>query len=182
MFANLFGDFVKGRDLSAYPTSIQNGILLHRRIDDYIDHHPAVIELLHDLYEHLPKVSSIAVDLFFDHLLAKRWETYHQLPLRTFIQNFYRAEIQHQSYFSSEFLYMISKMRERDWLFQYQYEYGLQKACSGVSSRISFPNALDTAPEVFKQFESRIADAFTIFMQDAAPYHQEFLDSLKGNM
>ena len=40
MYANLFGDFVKGKDLSMYSPQVQKGILLHRKIDDYIDNHP----------------------------------------------------------------------------------------------------------------------------------------------
>jgi len=70
MNANLYGDFVKGRDYSKYPLIIQGGITLHREIDDFIDHHPLVLELLHELYAPLPKVAGIAIDLYFDHLLT----------------------------------------------------------------------------------------------------------------
>ena len=50
MYYNLFGDFVKGSDLSRFPIKIQEGIRLHREIDHYIDHHPYVRKLLHKLY------------------------------------------------------------------------------------------------------------------------------------
>ena len=50
MLANLFGDFVKGKDLSAFQPEIQNGITLHRSIDNYIDSHPEVLRLLKILY------------------------------------------------------------------------------------------------------------------------------------
>ena len=34
MIANIFGDFVRGKDLSDYPEIIQKGITLHREIDN----------------------------------------------------------------------------------------------------------------------------------------------------
>jgi acyl carrier protein phosphodiesterase len=44
MHANLYGDFVKGKDLSQFDSTIQTGIRLHRKIDSYIDHHPDVLQ------------------------------------------------------------------------------------------------------------------------------------------
>lgn len=37
MIANLFGDFVKGKDYSYLPKIVQEGVFLHREIDDFID-------------------------------------------------------------------------------------------------------------------------------------------------
>ena len=37
---NLLGDFVKGRaQLEHYPLNIQNGVILHRHIDQFSDNH-----------------------------------------------------------------------------------------------------------------------------------------------
>jgi len=54
MRTNLFGDFVKGSHFKAFPEIIKEGIQLHRKIDDFIDNHPLVLELLHVLYPQLP--------------------------------------------------------------------------------------------------------------------------------
>ena len=35
MLANLFGDFVKGRDYSYLPQIVQTGVTLHREIDNF---------------------------------------------------------------------------------------------------------------------------------------------------
>lgn len=167
MHANLFGDFVKGKDLSKYPEIVQEGITLHRTIDSYIDHHPAIIELLHVLYEPLPKVAGIAVDLYFDHILAKRWNEYHPQPLNEFIDAFYEAPMEDRDYFNERYLFMIEKMKEKNWLYQYQFKHGLFKACHGVSNRISFPNVLNTAHSVFDDYEPQIIKAFEIYMEEA---------------
>lgn len=67
--ANLFGDFVKGKNLSHLPQEIQVGIRLHRAIDSFTDQHEAVKEILQLIRADLPKVAPIAIDLIFDHLL-----------------------------------------------------------------------------------------------------------------
>ena len=178
MLANLHGDFVRGKDLSRFPMKMQQGITLHRMIDDYIDHHPVVLELLHQLYEPLPKVAGIAVDLYFDHILAKEWDKFHSTPLDKFIDGFYNAQLENEAYYSPQFKLMMTRMKERNWLYQYQFEYGLMKACKGVSSRISFPNVLDSAHKVLKTYEKEVEKSFFAFMDDAIPHHKDFIENL----
>lgn len=178
MYANLHGDFVRGKDLSHFPKKMEQGIILHRMIDDYIDHHPSVLELLHILYEPLPKVAGIAVDLYFDHILAINWNEFHSTPLDQFIDGFYASLLENETHYSPKFKLMITRMKERNWLYQYQFEYGLMKACKGVSSRISFPNALDTAHKVFKIHEEEVQKCFYSFMEDAIPHHKDFIAQL----
>jgi acyl carrier protein phosphodiesterase len=167
MQANLFGDFVKGSNLSKYPPIIQQGILLHRNIDTYIDHHPAVIELMHHLYKSLPKISGIAVDLYFDHLLARNWDDYHPKKLEDFIAEFYDKMDLSNEVYSNHFRMVLSKMKEHNWLYQYQFMDGLKKMCNGVSMRISFPNSLSKAPKMFIENEALITAAFRTYMVDA---------------
>jgi acyl carrier protein phosphodiesterase len=180
MYANLFGDFVKGKDLSKYAPSVQQGIRLHRTIDSYIDNHPAVRELLHKLYPSLPKVAGIAIDLYFDHLLAKKWEEYHTIPLEQFIDTFHSFEIDQSNYENDLFNMVIRKMKEEKWLYHYKTMYGLTKACEGLSTRISFENVLHTAPDVFNELEIEIEKAFDLFMADAIPYFQNYFTSIKS--
>ena len=167
MQANLYGDFVKGKDLSNYPEKIQEGIRLHRRIDNFIDHHPDVIELLHKLYEPLPKVAGIAVDLYFDHLLAKNWKEFHTKEYDVFVNDFYNSIDFSSQHYSDQFYVMLTKMKEINWLHYYQFMEGLEKSSFGLSKRISFPNELAKAPTVFVQFEKDITEAFQKYMIDA---------------
>lgn len=167
MYANLFGDFVKGPDLQAYRPEIQAGIRLHRQIDHYIDHHPEVQALMHDLHAELPRISGIAVDLYFDHLLARQWADYHAEDFERFVSRFFTHPVQRSDYPKPEFWMVLDKMREGDWIGNYRYHHGLEFACRGLSRRISFPNALYTAPEVFLAHEERITRCFHTFMDDA---------------
>ena len=174
MYANLFGDYIKGRNYDYLPPLLQKGVHLHRTIDDFIDHHPVVVDLLHQLYADLPKIAGIAVDLYFDHLLARNWTSFHKESLRDFTNAFYNTPLEHEEHFTLEFQYMISKMKEFDWLYEYRKHEGLIKSCTGLSKRISFENVLGKAPEVFLEKESIIEEAFNNYMKDAIPFFNNY--------
>lgn len=175
MYANIYGDFVKGRDLSHHSQLVQNGIKLHRRIDDYIDHHPVIIELTHHLYKDLPKVAGIAVDLYFDYLLAKNWKKYHTSDYMTFIQAFENAKIDRAIFQKEHFWNVMDRMKAGEWLKHSQSIYGLKKSSQGVSNLISFENVLHEAPGVFERNEARIEEAFHQFMKEAIPFFDNYI-------
>lgn len=170
MYANLFGDHVKGSDYSHFPEIVQTGISLHRSIDNYIDHHPKVVELMHKLYPELPKVTGIAIDLFFDHLLAIHWKKYHSDEYFEFLETFYSYSPQNWDSFSPHFQTLITTMKERKWMNYYPQFEGLVKATQGVGSRISFPNKLPMASSVFLGHRDEIETCFQLFMKDAIEY------------
>lgn len=168
--ANLFGDFVKGKKYLEYPEHIQKGVLLHRRIDDFIDHHYEVIHLIHTIRGHLPKVAPIAVDIYFDHLLAKNWNLYHPVELPVFLQNFYsQIDLVNEPY-PSDFKQFMSLLIERNWISHYHTEEGLYRMCQGVSNKLSFENALTNGHIVFQHFENEITSCFHEYMRDANEY------------
>ena len=167
MISNLYGDFVKGRDLSHFSDKTRKGIVLHRAIDQYIDTHSEVRKLLHVLYPQLPKVSGIAVDLFFDHLLAKNWSNFHHLDLDSFLERFYRTLNTDNEEFTTEFKSMIKQLVKVNWISYYPEVSGLEKALHGVSSRISFANELKNGLPVFLENQKLIENTFEIYMRDA---------------
>src|SRR5690554_7004125 len=122
MLANLFGDFVKGKDYTYLPEDVQRGVLLHRQIDDYVDHHPKVTELRLMLYKDLPKIAGIAIDLYFDHLLAKQWKFYHNKNLFDYIDSFlsYALNPNHLTYkekgfaYPQSFIHLLQIIKEKN--------------------------------------------------------------------
>lgn len=165
--ANLFGDFVKGKQYLNYSEKIQKGILLHRKIDSYIDNHAAVKALTKKLYTQLPKVAPVAIDIYFDHLLAKNWNTFHSSDLSSFLSAFYSESKLYESEYPGNFIAFLNQMREKNWFIHYATEFGLQKMCDGVSSKFSFPNELIHGYTVYKSHEDNIIQVFNLFMDDA---------------
>lgn len=167
MICNLYGDHVKGKKYTSYPSKIIDGILLHREIDHFIDNHPEVLALKKLLYTDLPKVSGVAVDLYFDHLLAKNWKKYHFEELSNFLNSFFQFSSNYETFMKEEFKEFLFHLRFNRWLEHYSSSYGLEKLCQGVSSKLSFQNKLIQAPKYFELFEKEIEFAFEAFMIDA---------------
>jgi acyl carrier protein phosphodiesterase len=170
MYANLFGDFAKGSNLSAYPDLIQEGIRLHRSIDFFIDNHQEVKKLRKEMYISLPKVSGIAVDLLFDHLLAKYWSRFSYLEYQRYLDDFYEYHIALLDYYPIEFHFFIDNLKKYRWMNVYHQEYGLIKMSEGVSKKISFENKLQNLPDFYQKKMAFIHDVFNVFMADALTY------------
>lgn len=175
MLANLYGDFVKGKDYTYLPEDVQRGVLLHRQIDDYVDHHPKVTELRLMLYKDLPKIAGIAIDLYFDHLLAKQWKFYHNKNLFDYIDSFlsYALNPNHLTYkekgfaYPQSFIHLLRIINEKNIIKRYVEIEGLAFASTGLSKRLSFPNNLFEAVAVFHQHEKEISATFDDYMTDA---------------
>ncbi|MBP6091769.1 MAG: acyl carrier protein phosphodiesterase [Crocinitomicaceae bacterium] len=167
MHANLFGDFVKGKHYEKYSDLVQKGVLLHRSIDHFIDTNEQVVKLMRTLYTDLPKISSVAIDLYFDHLLARYWDKFHQMSLTTYLTNFYNHQPYNWEEYPEVFQHFLVKMKSYKWMSYYHSHEGLTKACHGVSSRISFENQLKNAPSIFLSREQEITSVFFQYMEAA---------------
>jgi acyl carrier protein phosphodiesterase len=165
--ANLFGDHVKGTHFDQYSPKIVNGIILHREIDNYIDTHPSVKKILPILRTSLPKVAGIAIDLYFDHLLAKNWKLFHPTPLNDFLQSFYMQIKGNTQIYPDFFLEYLQKMIDYNWMSHYYTKGGLNKMCHGVSQKLSFKNQLVNGLHVYNAHEKLIETAFHEYMSDA---------------
>lgn len=132
----LLGDFVKGNDYLGYSAEIQLGILLHRLIDSYTDQHP-LFKASQQLLTLTPRrVSGIAVDMLFDHLLASRWPEFHHQSLQRFAQQVYREFDADRQHMPDRAAHVSRMMGQGDWLGTYRNTAGLQRALEGVSRRL----------------------------------------------
>lgn len=69
-------DFVKGNKKESYPDHVWKGIVLHRKIDEFTDNHPAVREAVNLLRPAFGRYSAIILDMYFDHILAQNFSKY----------------------------------------------------------------------------------------------------------
>lgn len=63
---------------------MQQGILLHRRIDAFSDTHPLVKEAVHLVKEVGGRYAAVVTDIFFDHFLAVDFRLYATCSLGSF--------------------------------------------------------------------------------------------------
>lgn len=86
---NFIGDFVKGHPGNRYPSKISEGILLHRKIDEFTDAHPVVRETVAIVRPVFGRYSAIVVDMYFDHFLAANFNRYSHQSIHLFAFRFY---------------------------------------------------------------------------------------------
>lgn len=86
---NLLADLVRGPQRDLMGAQFRRGAALHRVIDAYTDAHPIVRRSRLRLSPDHRRFSGVLIDIFYDHLLASRWEQYSPEPLARFTQHFY---------------------------------------------------------------------------------------------
>ncbi|MEE4298718.1 MAG: ACP phosphodiesterase [Pseudomonadales bacterium] len=70
------GDFVRGRLGGRFPERVEAGIRLHRFVDVYTDAHPVVREMVDLFPPQQRRWAPVALDVWFDHLLARDFEVH----------------------------------------------------------------------------------------------------------
>ena len=166
MYANLFGDFVKGSSyLNTYSNKIVQGVKLHREIDHYFNTHSSILNVQRKLYKDLPKVSGIAMDLYADYYIASNWNDYSDLLYQDYLDTFYAYDPFLKNSYPSHFKEFIYVLKKKRWMDYYNQEIGLDFASKGVSKRILFPNSLGLALDVYKLNKCSIDNAISTFMK-----------------
>lgn len=175
MLLNLYADFIKGRVEKIRPNKLKNAVTLHRKIDDLIDRHEKVVDLKLLLFKDLPKVAGIAIDLYFDHLLAMHWSKYHPSTLQSFVDLFFETafpmmddfEERKELLFTPRFKFLLDKIYTEKWIINYENIDGLEFACRGLSKRLTFENNLYQGHLVFIKHQEKIETTFYDFMKSA---------------
>nr|WP_315481315.1 ACP phosphodiesterase [uncultured Undibacterium sp.] len=137
MLGALLGDFFKMNGASQYPITIAQEIILHRKIDSYTDQHPLIQDARSLFAPNRRRYAGIALDIFYDHVLAKHWQHYSDLDLSVFIQEFYQALLARKNLFTETLAYAAPRMVAQDWLGSYMAFDGIDTAIQRVSTRLS---------------------------------------------
>jgi acyl carrier protein phosphodiesterase len=171
-FGNFIGDHVKGNMLLLLPGSIRNGVILHRKIDHYTDHHPVVLQSKERLRPLFRKYAPVITDIFYDHFLAKNWDDYSGVKLHQFADDFYKLTENYQEVMPSRTRYMLPYMISNNWLVSYAGLEGTHKALTGMSKRTSFDSGMERAVEELKTNYPLYEKEFRIFFSDLESYVQ----------
>lgn len=94
LLGGFLGDFVKGRLTGQRPRDIEAGIQLHRNIDAFTDAHPITQASRNRFPPSTRRMAGIAVDIFYDHILAVNWHHYSGVRLEVFEEDCFRRLLQ----------------------------------------------------------------------------------------
>ena len=182
LLGNLLGDFVKGDPSKQYQADISNGIKLHRFVDRITDHHPIVEECKPHFKGAARRFAPIALDMFWDHCLAKHWHTFHQCSLDQFVSDVYqRVDRDVGDDLPERFLLLHSKMWSGGWLQSYLDLENIEFALHRMSKRSPRLADLTTTFAVLDQeyviLEAKFPALYSDVLQQALGFHQQLLNA-----
>lgn len=156
MVGNFIGDFVKGKTHERYTPLIQKGILLHRVIDSFTDHHASTKQCCQLLKAGYGRYSGVIVDVFFDHFLAANWSTiYPDIPLKEFVSSVHRILIRHYFHLPGEVKGFLPFLINSRRLENYQYRSGIERALQIMTRHTSLSSQV---PYAMQQLENHYAE------------------------
>lgn len=179
MLGNFIADFIKGKEAESYQRDVYLGILLHREIDFFTDRHRQVAESKQRLWQRHRHYSSVIVDIFYDHFLAKTWHEYSITPLEDFACHAYSTIQRFDNLLPQKVKQVLPHMIVNNWLVNYGKLEGINRAMQGIARRASFPSEMAGAIEDLQKDYERFENDFRIFFPELATHSRTCLRKLE---
>ena len=176
---NLLGDYVKGRverfEHPGITDRLRTGIQMHRTIDAFSDRHPAVHRSKRILSAEYGRLSGVIVDMFYDHVLARRWTEHHPRPLQDYAQEVYRTLNGNLHRLPAPVHPLIMSMSRGDWLRGYASQRGIERALQGMAQRRPVAAQIGTAGRLLDDHFELLSADFDEFLPELRVRCAEFL-------
>jgi acyl carrier protein phosphodiesterase len=163
---NFMADGIRGKHFESYPLEIQKGIILHRAIDTFTDAHPIFRQSTKKLHEKYHHYAGVIVDVFYDHFLAKNWNTYSDEKLEEFVERFYQSLHNNPDILSDRTKGMMPYMIEHNWLVSYQTVDGINRILTQMDQRTKNESKMRFATNELSEFYPEFENEFTNFFQE----------------
>ena len=167
---NFMADGIRGRQYEKYPLEIQKGIILHRAIDTFTDAHPIFRQSTKRLHQNYHHYAGVIVDVFYDHFLAKNWNTYSDERLEDFVARFYQSLSDNKSVLSERTLMVMPYMFAQNWLVSYQTVEGINRILTQMDHRTKNLSKMRFATNELSEFYSEFENEFTKFFEELITY------------
>jgi acyl carrier protein phosphodiesterase len=162
LLGSLYGDFVKGPLVGRFSSKTEAAIQLHRTIDAFTDSHELVKRALSRFPDEKRRYAGIALDMFFDHCLARDWEEYSGVPLKRFAQAIYGI-LESEPSLPPSLAKVVPLMISEDWLCAYKDIEMIGYGLGIISKRLSRPEGLDGLFEHLKDNYELLSTDFREF-------------------
>ncbi|MFE3847817.1 ACP phosphodiesterase [Flavobacterium sp. LB3P45] len=163
---NFMADGIRGKHFESYPLEIQKGIILHRAIDTFTDAHPIFRQSTKKLHQNYHHYAGVIVDVFYDHFLAKNWNTYSDEKLEEFVARFYQSLQDNHTTLSERTKEIMPYMIEQNWLVSYQTVEGINRILTQMDQRTKNESKMRFATNELSEFYTEFEKEFTNFFQE----------------
>lgn len=170
---NFIADGIRGKDYENYETDIKTGILLHRQIDSYADAHPTFRLSTKRLHKNYGHYAGVIVDILYDHFLAKNWDSYSDIPLDEYVEDFYQALENHFDILPNRIKHLMPYMIADNWLYNYQSIEGISRVLDGMNRRTKNRSKMNKAINELQEFYTEFEAEFTSFFKEMINFSTE---------
>lgn len=167
---NFLGDHIKGRNLSQFPEGVRRGIVLHRQIDYFTDHHDIVRKSMSRLRKKYHKYAGVIVDILYDHYLSVEWKHYSDESLSSFIRDNYAILIRNYDMLPSRVKWQLPIIIGRNTLGTYGQLKGIKETYKIMSRHTSLPDESRFAMRVIRNHYEDFRNEFNFFFPDIIEY------------
>ena len=172
MIGNFMADAIKGNSYQNFEEEIQQGILLHRKIDTFTDQHPIVKQSKRRLNSRYNHFGGIIIDIFYDHFLAKNWTQFSNIPLELYVSEVYLILQKSRKIYPSKLNRLLYFMVLENWLLNYQNTDEIKKVIKIMSHRTKYQSYMELATEDLLLYYEDFEQDFLIFFKDIAEFSQ----------
>jgi acyl carrier protein phosphodiesterase len=160
----MLGDFVRGTPDPALPEAVRKGITLHRAVDSYTDRHPEVVAARALFAPPYRRYAGIALDMWFDHCLARDFTAWSSLPLTVFSAEL-RALLRRQdALLPPEARRFAQYMEANDLPAGYADPRMIERALAGIGQRLRRDNPLAQMLPVLQALDAPLQQHFEAFL------------------
>ena len=178
---NMISDFVKGKKKFEFSLTIQQGIALHRAIDQFTDFHPATQEAKSYFKKDYRLYSGAFVDVVYDHFLANdKNEFLNEMELAFFCQSTYINLQKNEAGLPEKFLQMLPYMKEQNWLFHYSSREGIEKSFGGLAKRAVYLSESAIAFSIFNEYYHELENCYQLFFPELKKFSSQYLTQLNN--
>lgn len=178
MLGNFIADHIRGNKIQHLPQEVIDGIMLHRKIDYYTDHHPAFVQTRTRLHKKYHKYAGVIADIFYDHFLARNWDDYAEISLSHFTSYSYGILLRNYSLLPRKTKQLLPFIIMQNWLASYGKFDGLTRAFDMMARRAKNKSNMEYAVDDLKaDYELYKAD-FERFFPDIAAFCEHELSIL----
>ena len=175
---NLIADRVKGKDLTNFSPMIQKGILLHRKIDAFTDHHSLFKECVSILFSIYRHYSRVIIDIYFDHFSASNWDKYNSKNLKVFSNEFYDALKIESVNFPENIKNFSRTLIFYNWFDSYKTITDLELILTQMAQRTRFPSKLSASKKQLKGNYTYFHNHFSSFMEEVIDFTKNEIKNL----
>ncbi|MCF8461040.1 MAG: ACP phosphodiesterase [Flavobacteriales bacterium] len=174
LLGNFVADSVKGNPEKFYSGKIVDGIRFHRAIDEFTDNHQLVKQGVERFRKTQGRYAPVVIDVIYDHILASNWNEFHPEELNVLIQYVYQRLEAQNAHFPAQVKHYFPYMKAQNWLFNYQFEWGILKALEGLDRRSTNQTKMHLALDVYKESEAEFLAEFREFISDAQKMSSDY--------